>query len=661
MITTADKTTASDTSHTPMMRQYLKVKAQHPNELVFYRMGDFYELFYDDAKKAAALLDITLTARGKSAGKPIPMAGVPFHAAEGYLAKCVAAGLSVAICEQVGDPATGKGPVERKVMRVVTPGTVSDEALLDARQQPLLLAIHVEGTRYGLAWLAMASGEFTISEASGIDELHDVLAPLEIAELLHADNTCLPDAITGNKPIRECAALEFASDSANSALADHFNCAGADALGLAAYPLAACAAGALLRYANATQSGGLQHLRSINIDHRSDYLLVDAASRRNLELDVNMSGGTRNSLFGVIDTAITPMGSRLLKRWLARPLADTRAIQQRQRAIAALLNDYRFEPLREAFAPVGDMERILTRVSLRSARPRDLTRLAESLASLAAINAAMQTIANGEEINANSKRSNNVLLGKVQEFPDLAALLARALKENPPATIRDGGMIADAYDSELDELRALGNDASDFLLALEKEEREKTGLSTLKVGYNRVHGYYIEISRAQSDGAPDTYQRRQTLKNAERFITPELKAFEDKALSAKSKALAREKMLYEVLLDTLAEQLAELGECAATLASHDALAALAERADKLQWREPKMEKRPGIVIRQGRHPIVEQVLQEPFIPNDVQLDNETRMLVITGPNMGGKSTYMRQVALLVILAHMGSYVPAESM
>ncbi|MGB5323822.1 MAG: DNA mismatch repair protein MutS [Pseudomonadales bacterium] len=637
---------------TPMMSQFLKIKAQHPHELLFYRMGDFYELFFDDAKQAAALLDITLTARGKSAGQPIPMAGVPFHAAEAYLAKCVAAGLSVAICEQIGDPASSKGPVERRVVRVVTPGTVSDEALLDARHQPLLAAIHCDGDRYGLAWLAMASGEFRVAEAIGAAELQDILAPLDIAELLYAENAALPELLAGIAAQRERASLDFAHDCASETLAAQFDCRDIDALGLAPYPLATCAAGALLQYAQTTQGGQLTHLRSIGIDHRSDYLLIDAASRRNLELEHNMAGGRRNSLLGVIDTAITPMGSRLLKQWLARPLASIDAIEQRQQAIAALLQDYHFETLREALAPVSDVERILTRVSLRSARPRDLTRLADSLAALPSINRALAQ-ANADNMIAP--------LSAAQEFPYLVDLLKHALKENPPATVRDGGVLADGYDSELDALRALGNDASEFLLAMEKSEREKTGIASLKVGYNRVHGYYIEISRGQSDAAPQHYQRRQTLKNAERFITPELKSFEDKALSAKGKALAREKMLYEQLLEQLAEQLAALGACSTATAQHDALAALAERADKLQWRAPKIEKRPGIVIRQGRHPIVEQVLREPFIPNDVQLDKNTRMLVITGPNMGGKSTYMRQVALLTILAHMGSYVPAEAM
>ena len=644
-------TSMPDTQHTPMMRQYLKIKAQHQQELVFYRMGDIYELFYDDAQRAAELLDITLTSRGKSAGEPIPMAGIPFHAAEGYLAKCVKAGLSVAICEQTGDPATSKGPVERKVMRIVTPGTISDEALLDAKTEPLLVAIHQQDNRYGVSWLAMASGSFSITQADSLDELIAVLAPLDIAELLCVDRNALPLDLIKPTAVRERQAFEFDADTTAQTLTHHFASYDLAAFGIEQYPLAICAAGALLHYAQTTQSGRLDHIQHIALENRSDHLLIDPASRRNLELETSLSGGTRNTLLGVLDTAATAMGSRLLRQWLIKPLTNIEAINQRQRAITGLLDSYLFERLREHLTPIGDMQRILTRVSLRSARPRDLSRLGDSLQALPGVKTCLQS--------ANDPTLNEAL-ERVTEFPELEQLLASALCDNPPMTTREGGVIANGHDAELDELRALGNDASEFLLALEQAEREKTGLNSLKVGYNRVHGYYIEISRSQSDRAPIEYQRRQTLKNAERFITPELKTFEDRALSAKSKALAREKILYEALLDTLNEHLADLRESAEAIATIDVLATLAERADSLQWRAPKLEARPGIVISQGRHPVVEQVSSEPFIPNDLHLNNERRMLVITGPNMGGKSTYMRQIALLTVLAHMGSFVPAEA-
>ncbi|NNL57293.1 MAG: DNA mismatch repair protein MutS [Pseudomonadales bacterium] len=633
-----------------MMRQYMKIKAQHPQELVFYRMGDFYELFYDDAVRASELLDITLTARGKSAGEPIPMAGIPYHSADGYLAKCIAAGLSVAICEQVGDPATSKGPVERRVQRIVTPGTVSDEDLLDAKAEPLLVAVHHDAGRYGVSWLAMASGQFCMAGADNSEELAAILAPLDIAELLCVNRDLLPDGQLMPLALREREAFEFDPDTTRQTLTEHFASHDLSAFGGERCPLGVCAAGALLHYAHSTQNGKLDHIQQLRLENRSDHLLIDAASRRNLELESSLSGGTRNSLLGVLDNANTAMGSRLLRQWLLKPLNNIDAIGQRQAAIAALLHDYRFEPLREELNAVGDMQRILTRVTLRSARPRDLTRLGQSLHALPGLNARLQALGD----------TDNPALACVQEFAELDALLAAALVDNPPMTTREGGVIADGYDAELDELRALGNNNHDFLLTLEQTERDKTGLSSLKVGYNRVHGYHIEISRSQSERAPLEYQRRQTLKNDERFITPELKAFEDKALSAKSKSLAREKYLYEQLLDTLNQHIVALRCTADAIATIDVLATLAERADALQWRAPKLETRPGIVIEQGRHPVVEQVSQEAFIPNDVHLDNNTRMLVITGPNMGGKSTFMRQVALITLLAHMGSYVPAAS-
>ena len=638
-------------AHTPMMQQFLKIKAQHPEQLLFYRMGDFYELFFDDAERAAQLLDLTLTARGKSAGQPVPMAGIPYHAADGYLAKCIKAGWSVAICEQVGDPATSKGPVERKVQRIITPGTLSDEALMDEKQEPLLIAVHRQGERYGIAWLAMASGKFSIAEVDSSAALSAELSQLDGAEVLFSERELIALSGVDNRRAKERPSWEFDSDTANGELCRQFGSRDLNAFAGDSHPIALCAAGALLQYAKSTQSGELAHIQDLQIERRDDYLQIDAASRRNLELDSALNGDTNNSLLGVLDRATSAMGSRLLRQWLNKPLARLEAIQQRQQVVTALLQNFHFESLRKALQPIGDMQRILTRVSLRSARPRDLSRLADSLTALPAINHCLQ------------QAPDNVLrafAGAIGEHPQQAQLLQKAIADNPPMTIRDGNVIAEGYDKTLDELRAISGNAADYLLQLEQREREKTGISTLKVGYNRLHGYYIEISRAQSSQAPMEYTRRQTLKNAERFITPELKTYEDKALSASSRALAREKQLYAELLEHLNESLATLQHSAGKLAEIDVLSTLAERADSLAWNAPQMEQRAGIVIEQGRHPVVEQLSAEPFIANDLQLDDQRRMLIITGPNMGGKSTYMRQTALITLLAHIGSYVPAKS-
>ena len=653
---TSMKSNVSEQEHTPMMRQYLKIKAQHPNDLVFYRMGDFYELFFDDAKRASEVLDLTLTARGKSGGNPIPMAGIPYHSADGYLAKCVKAGLSVAICEQVGDPATSKGPVDRQVQRVITPGTLSDEALMDAKREPLLVCVHRHNDNsgketFGIAWLAMASGKFSISQTHSAADLKAELLQLDGAELLTSDHSIIPVDTIDPSIVRERPIWEFDADTAFKELTRQFGTRDLSAFGADPFPIAVCAAGALIQYARSTQAGALPHIQALTVENRTDYLCIDGASRRNLELDRNLNGDESNTLLAVLDTASTAMGSRLIRQWLAKPLNQITPILSRQQVIAALLQNYAFESVRSALKPIGDMQRILTRISLRSARPRDLTRLCDSLNALPELNRVMAE-SHDDEIDRITTR--------IGVFPEQSALLKRAVQDNPPMTIRDGGVIANGYDAELDEFRALSTNASDFLIQLEQREREKTGISTLKVGYNRVHGYFIEISRAQSANAPVEYTRRQTLKNAERFITPELKVFEDKALSAQSKALAREKYLYEQLVETLNEQLQLLQSSAEAIAEIDVLATLTERADSLNWCAPKLEQRAGIVIKQGRHPVVEHVSSEPFIPNDLHMDEQRRMLIITGPNMGGKSTYMRQVALITVLAHMGSYVPAES-
>ncbi len=644
------KTKAKHQEQTPMMQQYLKIKAEHPNELVFYRMGDFYELFFDDAKRASELMDITLTARGKSAGEPIPMAGIPFHSVDGYLAKLVRSGESVAICEQIGDPATSKGPVDRKVVRVITPGTISDEALLEERRDNLLLSINPCNDRYGLASLDIGSGRFQVFEVDSIEAVMSELHRLDPAEILVPDEID-NENILARTGVRRRPPWEFEQETAERLLTQQFNTKDLAGFGCADLPLAIAAAGCLLQYARETQRTALPHIRSLIHERREDSVVLDAATRRNLEIDTNLTGGDQHTLQWVMDKTKTAMGGRLLRRWLNRPLNDRGILEQRQAAISALLDDYHFERFRETLKPVGDMERILARVALRSARPRDLSRLSQSLQVLPALQQHCATL-NGKLIAE--------LAATAGLYPELTEQLNRAIIDNPPVVIRDGGVIAEGYDAELDELRNISRDAGQFLIDLETREKQRTGINTLKVGYNRVHGYYIEISRAQSERAPIDYIRRQTLKNAERFITPELKEFEDKALSAKSRALSREKALYEELVEQLNDQLAELLATASALSELDVLANLAERADHLSLSQPSFTDQPCINIEQGRHLVVEQVLDEPFIPNDVRFDDHRRMLIVTGPNMGGKSTYMRQTAIIVLLAHIGSYVPASA-
>ncbi len=649
MTATLTPATASDEQHTPMMQQYLRIKARHPDELVFYRMGDFYELFFEDAKRAAKLLDVTLTARGKSNGQPIPMAGVPYHAAEGYLSKLVRQGVSVAICEQIGDPATSKGPVERQVVRILTPGTVSDEALLDAARDNLLVAVARTSDCYGVASLDMGSGRLVLLEVQDDVALAGELERLRPAELLAPQHLSLP-FLNQYKGLRLRPDWEFDCDTGLRSLKAHFGTR--DLLGFGCEHMTAgiAAAACLYLYAMETQRAALNHLQAPVVEHLEQTVAMDCSTRRNLELDLNLAGGEDNTLFSVLDTTTTAMGRRLLRRWLHRPLRDHLVLTERQDAIAAALKDYGFESCRRILKHIGDLERILGRVALRSARPRDLARLATSLAALPELHVCLA--------NINCARIGD-LTRQAGQFPALVELLRRAIVENPPVVIRDGGVIAEGYDPELDELRNLSSNAGAYLVNLEQKERERTGISTLKVGYNRVHGYYIEISRGQSGQAPADYIRRQTLKNAERFIMPELKAFEDKALSARSRALAREKGLYEELLDRINEDLTALQVSAAAISELDVLTTLAERADTLNLARPQLVDSAVIDIEAGRHLVVEQVLPSPFVPNDLLLDTEQRMLIITGPNMGGKSTYMRQTALIVLLAQIGSYVPAN--
>ena len=639
------------TKHTPFMRQYLSAKAEHPEVLLFFRMGDFYELFYDDARKAARLLDITLTQRGQSGGAPIPMAGVPYHAVENYLARLVRLGESVAICEQIGDPALAKGIVERKVVRIVTPGTVTDAALLEERRDNLLLAIATGANgAYGLAWVDLSSGRFLLSEVPHAEALAAELARLQPAETLVDESVVWPKFVGSLPGLRKRPPWHFDGDAAKRELNRFFGTRDLGGFGVDKLPLATAAAGCLLGYVEETQKSALPHLTGMAVESASETIALDAATRRNLELDTHPSGRTEHTLLGVLDESVTPMGARLLRRWLNRPLRSRELLRQRHQAIGALIDSRRYESLREQLRGIGDLERILARVALRSARPRDLSTLRDGLAAAPMLR---------EQIASLDSPLLHALVERIGDHADNAALLARAIVAQPPVLQRDGGVVADGYDTELDELRRLSTHADQYLVELEEREKAASGISTLKVGYNRVHGYYIEISRAQSDKAPAHYTRRQTTKNAERYITEELKTFEDKVLSAKERSLMRERALYEALLDTLTEKLEALKAAAAAMAELDVLATLAERAEALDWTAPELTDEPGIAIERGRHPVVEKVRDEPFEPNDLLLDDNRRMLVITGPNMGGKSTYMRQNALIVLLAHIGSYVPAR--
>ena len=638
--------------HTPMMQQYLRIKADHPDILLFYRMGDFYELFFDDARKAAKLLDISLTARGQSKGEPIPMAGVPYHAADNYLARLLRKGMSVAICEQIGDPATSKGPVERKVMRIVTPGTVTDEALLEQGKESLIVALSLGAdNHFGIAILDMCSGRFAVLQAQGREALFSELQRLRPAELLVSEDVDITPYQHSVNNIKQRAPWHFESASAERELCEQFSTKDLAGFGCADLPFAVSAAGCLLAYVKETQRSALPHIQALHTESREDCLILDAVTRYNLELSESISGHKQNTLSSILDHTATPMGSRLLHRWIHRPLRDHTVLNQRQESIDAILKAQAYVQLNDVLRGIGDIERILTRIALKSARPRDLALLRNSLAQLPTLQACLA-----------SHKSAHIkhLSEQISQHPKIHTLLDKAIIETPPLLIRDGGVIANGYDKELDELRSLQENAGDFLAKLEAKEKKETGINALKVGYNRVHGYYIEISRLHSDVVPEHYQRRQTLKAAERFITPELKALEDKVLSANERALAREKSLYAVLLDELALSLVTLQNCAQGLAELDVLHNLAERADLLNYVRPKLVNKTGIKIKNGRHPVIEQVQESPFTPNDIALSEQQHLHLITGPNMGGKSTYMRQTALIVLMAHIGCFVPADS-
>ncbi len=615
-------------------------------------MGDFYELFFDDAKKASQILDITLTARGQSAGAPIPMAGIPYHAAEGYLAKLLRHGESIAICEQIGDPATSKGPVERKVVRIVTPGTVTDDALLEDRKDNLLVAISLIDKKYGIASLDVTSGRFILQEVHSEDQLLSELSRLKPAELLFSEDWSLPHNIQQRTGLCRRPPWHFDQDSARQRVLAQFKTLDLKGFGCDDMSVAVAAAGALLQYVKDTQQSALPHIQGISTESSADSILLDAATRRNLELDYHPSGQIELTLLGVLDKTSTSMGSRCLRRWINRPLRDHQTLNRRYSCVGQLLLNTQYKALQTLLRQVGDIERISSRIALRSARPRDLVVLRNSLAVLPSL---QQTLVI-EDADRLLKLSQ--LMG---EQPQLLSLLQSAIIDNPPVLIRDGGVIASGYNQALDELRDLSQNADQFLIDMENREKATTGISTLKVNYNRVHGYYIEISHLHADKIPPHYTRKQTLKGAERYITEELKSFEDKVLSAKEKSLSFEKSLYDALLDELALSLIPLQQCAAALAELDVLVTFAERADTLNLSQPILTAKTGLTIEAGRHIVIEQVSDIPFVANDLLFSDQRRMLVITGPNMGGKSTYMRQAALLVLMAHIGCYVPAKNM
>ena len=633
--------------HSPVMQQYLRIKAQHPDSLLFYRMGDFYEMFFEDATRAATLLDIVLTSRGQSNGEAIPMAGVPAHSADSYIARLAQMGESIAICEQIGRPTASGGPVKREVVRLVTPGTLTDEALLDSAADNLVAALYQEDGAYGLAWMELSSGSFCITECAGLEELQGELQRLRPAELLASEGARLPDALPDAPPVHERRNWQFSVSSARRALQQQFRVHNLDGFGVEGMNHALAAAGCLLDYVKDTQRGALPHVRTLSVERPSEALLMDAATRRNLELDRSLSGRHEFTLAGILDRCATPMGSRLLRRWIHRPLRCHELLRRRFQAIETVRETK--DGWRAGIREVGDLERVLARLAIRTARPRDLERLRAALKAAPALR---------EQLSALDAPLLQDLAGRMDTPPEGLSLLEQAIAEHPSPRIRDGKVIAAGHSDELDELRETSTNADAALQDLEKQERESSGIPNLRLGYNRVHGYYIELRRSQSEEAPEHFIRRQTLKHSERYITPELKRFEHRILSARERALELETRLYEELVEELSQWLASWQELAAALAETDVLVNLAARSLELGYSKPELTDQPGIQLTGSRHPVVERALDSEFIPNELKLKDDTRMLIVTGPNMGGKSTYMRQVALIVILAHIGSYVPA---
>ncbi|WP_180069701.1 DNA mismatch repair protein MutS [Acinetobacter sp. YH12112] len=646
-------------SHTPMMQQYLKVKMQHPHSLMFYRMGDFYELFFDDAHKAAKLLGITLTHRGKANGQPIPMAGVPYHSAEGYLARLVKKGETVVICEQIGE-VTGKGPVERGVVRIITPGTLTDDALLNSYQSSNLVALCLQQNQIGIALLDLSAGIFKVQQQEyQPEQLTIELSRLMPSEIVVDEDIVDPNIIESVKKQLDCPVtkrpnVDFNLNNAQKTLCDQLGVATLSGFGIDHLPLAKAAAAALIHYAKETQRTALPHIRSIQLEQSSDFIALDPVTRRNLELiEPLFEHGT--SLFQLINDCQTAMGGRLLSRTLMQPLRDTALLDTRLDATEAILTGYHDAPIRLVLKEISDIERVLSRVALGSARPRDLVQLRQACAQIPYLRHAVQPI-----VSAGQSKYLQQLNEELGDFQGLYQRLMAAIVEQPPVLLRDGNVIAEGFDSELDELRQIRDHAGQFLIDLEIQERERTGINTLKIGYNRVSGYYIELSRAQAEQAPEHYIRRQTLKNAERYITPELKSFEDKVLSSESRALAREKMLFEMLLDELRQDIGNLQMMSSAIAQIDVLANFAHQARLKNWTRPEFSPEIGVKIVAGRHPVVEALSKTAFTPNDTTLDFNHRMAIITGPNMGGKSTFMRQTALIALLGYCGSYVPAQA-
>ena len=647
----AEQEASQFAEHTPVMRQFLEIKAEFPETLLFYRMGDFYELFFDDAKKAARLLDITLTKRGQSGGHAIPMAGVPAHAVEPYLAKLVKMGESVVICEQIGDPAASKGPVERQVTRIITPGTITEEALLQERSDNVIIALSRIEKLLGLAWLDISSGRFRVLELNDVALLPGELERLRPAEILIPESSTLDclDTQRFATPTRR-PDWAFDANSGRKKLLKQFATRDLRGFGCEELSAALGAAACLLEYCQDKHRHELPHIKNIQREQSDDFIRLDATTRENLDITGREHRAEDVSLLSVLDNTVTVMGGRLLKRWLHTPIRCHQTLGERHQAVDCLVNSLILPELRESLGVISDIERIATRISLASARPRELKQLQASLRQLPALNGHLQSI-------------DSPYLAKLSqglpEQPDMIELLQRAIVDEPPLLIRDGGVIAPRFDKELDELKTIKEDADQYLLDLEQREKQRSGLSSLKVGYNRVHGYYIDISRTQSDNVPDDYVRRQTLKSSERFLTAELKSFETRMLSASHDALKREKELYTQLLSDLAEQIATLQQIAANVAELDVVACFAERAENLAWTKPNFVAETKLEIAAGRHPVVECATKDPFVPNDLILDENCRTLIITGPNMGGKSTYMRQAALITVLAHIGSFVPAD--
>ena len=642
-------------SHTPMMLQYLKIKADYADMLVFYRMGDFYELFMQDALDAVKLLDITLTYRGKANGKPIPMCGVPYHSVDPYLAKLVKLGISIAICEQIGDPKTSKGPVERKVMRIITPGTVTEEALMDARSESLLLSIFSHKNGYGIATCELSSGRIVVIEVDDKGTLFAQIERLNPSEVLLEENTNLADELH-KYPVNQRPSWDFDKDTALITLTNHYNTQDLKGFGIASSSLVINALGCLFNYLQHTQKVVMKHIQPVQTEVLNEFLHLDASTRKNLEIEVNANGDDTHTLCNLIDNTTTAMGSRQIRRWIKQPLQNRDKLNTRLQIISILIDQGVIFDIQETLKGIGDIERITTRISMLTARPRDLVILSHSLKQVYKLKQSL------DQIQAKVKDSNEIqqLNSTLTHHKAIINLLESAVKENPPVIIRDGGVIADGYDEELDELRRISTDASQYMLDFEQQEKDDTGISALKVGYNRVHGYYIEISKLHSHKAPEHYMRRQTLKAVERYTTPELKTFEDKVLSAKERSLACEKALYQALLESFSKDIQLLQQTAGSVAVLDTLNTLAERALTLNFNRPELTNDNCIEIVQGRHPVVEKIQNTPFEPNDMNLDQRNKMLIITGPNMGGKSTYMRQNALIVLLASMGSYVPAQS-